>query len=216
MIRKAILITILLNSIMITMCSTERYTNIEYGFSFEIPEDVVLVDVGELYRDYRDRIENKVFVRVFVWSPTDILGGEEHFLEIKTAIENAEERDIYDCTVLDRLIIDGKNVFTGSIPHFVKGIFFVSGNKLIRIVFGSNLITKMVHVNGTPHDNPLMEIFSHYYQIYENQGSREAVEVLAYKAMEADIRNGNPMNVPQEYVDLVLKFDEIVNSLELF
>ncbi len=211
------ILLIIFNLISVVSC-TERYLNREFGFSLRVPDEVI-VDNESLSVNEKN---GKYVLRVVISSPEDGRGGLEEFLRIKHSIDIQDGRYIEMAQPVKYIKLNQTSIALTSTnwdviggDGFDRSLIFIKLNKLIfiELVYNSRLLqNENINIYRQTRN-----ILGTYYRRLRSEGRDEVqAHMLSQQAMEEDIRNGNPMNVPQEYVELILKFDEIVNSLEFF
>ncbi len=221
---KRLLPTIIIFVCVITsaMCES-RYINSEVGFSFDIP-DCFIIDNGSMTN--QEKLGKYIF-KVVVYDPYDKLnphavpGHLNEFREYLVAKSGIPRRFNEPVIYVEKYSINCvlSNINWACIGGygFERLFQFIKKDKIITIfVVYKTFLRGEAELNNNIYKYTA-DIHELYYRKYRSQGHSENIaSMLAYQEMEANIRNGNPDNLPQEYVDLILKFDEIVNSLEFF
>ncbi len=199
-----------------------RYINQEYNFSFDVPEGVELYDDG-------DRIEDEKYYINIITANKAVFRSPELFELLKRDIENQEMVSDYGNSISGYSKIGGHTVQLSMLrspyqAQFRKQIGFILNDTSVLIILEYNFY-KAQRLMEDSGDSELLErvylkvdrVFKRYNEEFRDQGyTYNEADCLALQRMEREIRDGTLTDMPEEFLVFLEKFDEIVNSLELF
>ncbi len=202
------------------------YENQEVKFYLRFADEFELWIKSGLHSIYRSNKEKDYYLRIFIYNPVDFpLGGIELYNEYKNQYDNRVE--------------PLNMVFPG---YFIK--YFQRNNEIIAEFFcdnfeGGQIGKTIVFFRDRKFimielvcsvDQPPKSLYDYnnrfitYYNIMKEYLLKYDTGIVddfsyftpAINTFERDVRAGVIPDMPEEVLDLILKFDEIVNSLEFF